>query len=75
MKLVMNTVRGEDKCRICTKIDTKKRAIRKEEDKIRRWRREPNRSASIEKAEADIERLRYDLYLLDEEKVRKQSML
>ena len=75
MKLVMNTVKGDEKCRICQKIDTKKRAIHKEEDKIRRWRREPNRSASIEKAEADIQKLRYDLYHLDEDKIRKQSML
>jgi hypothetical protein len=63
----MNRYSLPEKCKICTKIDTKERAIRKEEDKIRRWRKETNRNASIQKSqddiyrlETDIERLRYD---------------
>ncbi len=67
IKLVMNRYSLPEKCKICTKIDTKERAIRKEEDKIRRWRKETNRNASIQKSqddiyrlETDIERLRYD---------------
>ncbi|KAG9240210.1 hypothetical protein BJ878DRAFT_311627 [Calycina marina] len=75
MKLVMQTVKGEEKCRICTKIDTKKRAIRREQDKIKRWKREPNRSASIEKAESEILRHEVDLYHLEEDRLRKQGML
>jgi hypothetical protein len=67
IKLVMNRYSLPEKCKICTKIDTKERCIRKEEDKIRRWRKESNRNASIQKAqddiyklESDIERLKYD---------------
>ncbi|KAJ5040878.1 uncharacterized protein L3040_005437 [Drepanopeziza brunnea f. sp. 'multigermtubi'] len=38
MKLVMNRYSKPEKCKICTKIDTKQRGIVKEEDKIRRWK-------------------------------------
>lgn len=38
MKLVMNRYSLPTKCKICTKIDTKERSIRKEEERIRRWR-------------------------------------
>lgn len=40
MKLVMETYQCVDKCKICTEIVTKLERIRKEEDKIRHWRRE-----------------------------------
>ncbi|KAH8587142.1 hypothetical protein B0O99DRAFT_601960 [Bisporella sp. PMI_857] len=75
MKLVMQTYQVPDKCRICQKIDTKNRAIQKEVEKIKRWRREPNRGASIEKAENDIERHTYDLQRLEMDRYNKQQEL
>ena len=36
----MNRYNLPTKCKICAKIDTKERAIRKEEDRIRRWLKE-----------------------------------
>jgi hypothetical protein len=38
MKLVMNRYQVEEKCKICQKIDRKEAQIRKEEERIRRWR-------------------------------------
>jgi hypothetical protein len=67
MKLVMNRSSLPEKCKICTKIDTKERAVRKEQERIRRWKKESGRSASIQKAEdniydlqGDIDRLKYE---------------
>jgi hypothetical protein len=40
MKLVMNRYTLPTECKICTKIDTKEHAIRREEDRIRRWIKE-----------------------------------
>jgi hypothetical protein len=54
MKLVMNRYTLAEKCKICTKIDAKERAIRNEEARIRRWKKEHCRSASVAKAEEDI---------------------
>ncbi|KAE9370887.1 hypothetical protein N431DRAFT_343797 [Stipitochalara longipes BDJ] len=42
MKLVMSRHSLPIKCKICTKIDGKERAIRKEEERIRRWQAENN---------------------------------
>jgi hypothetical protein len=75
MRLVMQTIEIGDKCRICQKIDTKKRSIRKEEEKIRRWSREHGRRASIEKAEEDIYRLQQEIYNLECERQSRQHQL
>jgi hypothetical protein len=40
MKLVMNRYQLPEKCKICTKIDTKERMMRKGEERIRRWQKE-----------------------------------
>ncbi|KAI9048816.1 hypothetical protein LZ554_007647 [Drepanopeziza brunnea f. sp. 'monogermtubi'] len=75
MKLVMNRYSKPEKCKICTKIDTKQRGIVKEEDKIRRWKRETNRVNSIEKAEETIEGLKQDLQRLYQEREIKRNSL
>ncbi|KAE9366370.1 hypothetical protein N431DRAFT_496064 [Stipitochalara longipes BDJ] len=41
-----NTELSEKKYKICTKIDTKERSIRKEEERIRRWRLEHGRTVA-----------------------------
>ncbi len=38
MKLVMNRHQSAEKCKICTKIDTKERSIAREEERLRHWR-------------------------------------
>lgn len=64
MKLVMQTYPVREKCRICLKIETKQRRIEAEVDRIRRWKKEGNRKASIEKSEQilrELERERSEL--------------
>jgi hypothetical protein len=39
MRLTMNTYKKEEKCKLCTKIETKEARIRKEEERIRSWQR------------------------------------
>ncbi|PMD65716.1 uncharacterized protein K444DRAFT_519446 [Hyaloscypha bicolor E] len=75
MKLVMNRYKLAEKCKICTKIDTKERSIRKEEDRIRRWRKEHGRTASIAKAEEDIYAYQCDIQrLLHEREVKRGNL-
>ncbi len=75
MKLVMNRYSKPEKCKICTKIETKERSIRKEEDRIYRWRREENRSHSIDKAEDTIQMLQEEVARLYAERDAKQKSL
>ncbi|KAK6581233.1 hypothetical protein PZA11_005924 [Diplocarpon coronariae] len=75
MKLVMNSYPKAEKCKICTKIDTKQRSIRKEEERIARWRREPNRAHSIEKAQDTIKDLSQEVDKLVRERESRQKSL
>jgi hypothetical protein len=75
MKLVMNRYSLPTKCKICTKIDTKERSIRKEEERIRRWRKEHGRSASIAKAEEDIYAIQCDIQRLLGERDERRGTL
>lgn len=53
----MMTYQMEEQCKLCLKIETKYGRIQKEEERIKRWRREKNRGASIEASEVTIEKL------------------
>jgi hypothetical protein len=75
MRLTMNTYKLNEKCKICTKIDTKERAIKKEDANIRRWAKEGGRSASIEKAEDNIFRYEEDIIRLTQERDTKRNNL
>ncbi|KAE9380942.1 hypothetical protein N431DRAFT_459852 [Stipitochalara longipes BDJ] len=75
MKLVMNRYSLPTKCKICTKIDTKERSIRKEEERIRRWRKEHGRTASIEKAQEDIYSYQLDIQRLLGERDERRGTL
>jgi hypothetical protein len=75
MRLVMGTYDNPEKCRLCTKIDTKNRSIRKEEEKIKRWRHESGRSASIEKAEDTVYGLKQEIYRLEVERYNKSQQM
>ena len=73
MKLVMNRYSVPVSCKICTKIETKLASIRKEEERIRRWRKEHGRPASIVKAEDDIYAYQCDIQRLIQERYEKRD--
>jgi uncharacterized small protein (DUF1192 family) len=77
MKLVMNTYHLADKCKICTKIDVKSRAINKENERIIRWRREgaSGRIHSIEKSQEQIGQLEMEIIRLEGERDLKKQTL
>jgi hypothetical protein len=71
----MGTYPSADKCKLCSRIETKERAIRKERDRIKRWRHESGRTASIAKSEETIEELEVDVYNLRVEVESKKTSL
>lgn len=74
MKLVFDTIHCHDSCKLCIKIQTKLGRIYKEEDKIRRWKREGSkRSASIAKSEDEIRALQQEVANLEWERKEKQA--
>ncbi|KAN0094254.1 hypothetical protein V8E51_017438 [Hyaloscypha variabilis] len=62
MKLVMNRYSLPMKCKICTKIDIGERVIRKEEERVRRWKKVwPEQITSREKAQQGIDQLKMEI--------------
>jgi hypothetical protein len=68
MKLVWESIPMVESCKYCTKIETKKGKIRKEQDRIKRWRHEGNRRASISQAEESIETMEREIWDLNEQR-------
>jgi hypothetical protein len=64
MKWVMQTYDVDESCRLCEKIEVKRRHIIQEEERMIRWRQERGRLASIERAESEIRRLQLEIYSL-----------
>ena len=54
LKLVYSTHRETNNCQLCQQISRKNRRIAKMQVDIKRWAREGNRPASIDKARTDI---------------------
>jgi hypothetical protein len=77
MKLVMNTIPKHEKCKVCTKIDTKKGRLMKEQERIHRWEHEQqrghHRGASIENSQGIIAQLQWEIQ--DLEYQRSQATL
>lgn len=71
----MNQYQLKDKCKLCLKIDTKKRAIEKENDRIARWYKEGGRIHSINKAEETVDYLHGEIDKLRLEVVEKLKSL
>lgn len=72
MKLVMQTYGVAQKCKICEKIETKKRRRAAEYERVQRWQREPGRyGASIEKAQYAMAALEKEIYDLEYERQRR----
>src|SRR5277367_2591693 len=77
MKLVMQNIRVFTKCRICDKLEVKYNRKAKEEDRIKRWKREggKHRKAYIEASENIIESLNRDIAKLMQERRDRQNKL
>jgi len=76
MKLIMSTYRIQQKCKICDKMDTKWNRRRKEEERIKRWRKEGGKKrASIEAAEDNIKQLDTEIHNLMKQRQDKLDRL
>src|SRR5277367_1978043 len=74
MKLVMQTYEIQQKCKICEKIDTKRRRLANEQDRIHRWAREHSRyDQSIEKSREIIAALDTEIYELGNQRRSQYS--
>jgi hypothetical protein len=72
MKLVMQTVPTGRKCKLCDKIENKRRRRAAELDRINRWQRTPSNSkAAIEKTTDMIRTLDAEISELDAERHRR----
>ena len=76
MKLVMSTLPLNQKCKLCDKIDTKKRRFQGEQDRVRRWEHDGGKfRASIEKSQATMAILQKELYtLINEREAKKRAI-
>ncbi|ESZ91965.1 hypothetical protein SBOR_7655 [Sclerotinia borealis F-4128] len=77
MKLVMTTYQSHEKCKICTKIDTKWGRIQKEQERVLRWKKENGKSRqhSIEASEEKIQDLLQEVDKLNKQReVNKMAL-
>src|ERR1700761_3785195 len=75
MKLVYETIPLAGKCVQCQNIEKKERRLEKAISDFQRWRNEPNRQASAEKAYAEIMQFRREIATMKAEKEsRKQNV-
>ena len=75
MKLIMSTLPVHQKCKLCDKIDTKKRRADQERDRIHRWIREGGKPASVEKSKVAIKSLEFEIDDLKSERQKRVVML
>ena len=76
MKLVMQTLPVNNKCKLCEKIDTKLRRRQTECERITRWQKEGSKfRASIEKSLEMIAGLDAEIQELYQEKQRRLQMV
>ena len=65
MKMVFESYHVPEHCKYCVKIQTKYGRIAKEEDRIKRWRAEGNRRASIDASQNAIAELEREIWELN----------
>ena len=76
MKLIMACIEDKSKtCRICDHIATKLRRRQKEVERIKRWKTERNRKASIGASEDIIDHLDRDIYIFERERLKRRNHL
>ena len=72
MKLVMSTLPVNTKCKLCEKIDTKKRRYAGESERVKRWQKEGGKfRASIEKSQAQMAVLAKEVNMLTNERLTR----
>ncbi|ORY09580.1 hypothetical protein BCR34DRAFT_516195 [Clohesyomyces aquaticus] len=72
MKLIMQTVRVEQKCKLCERIATHRRRRAAEVERVHRWQREGTKfRASIDKSFEIIEALDAEILELSTERNRR----
>ncbi|RAL17342.1 uncharacterized protein BO97DRAFT_4761 [Aspergillus homomorphus CBS 101889] len=76
MRLVNETFSENAKCRLCDKIETKKRRRSAEVDRLTRWKREGGTLvASMERCQKLIMELEKEIFQLEREKQERQRAL
>lgn len=75
MKLLHNSIKiNGEKCKICQKLDAKRRRREDQISKINRWQREGGKlKASIEKATETVEELNREIGQLEAERLKKRN--
>lgn len=72
MKLVWEPIQLKESCRNCVKIKIKEGRIRKEHDKIKRWKQEGRNRTSIQCSEEAIDDLTREIMELTEQRTSVQ---
>jgi hypothetical protein len=75
MRLVNESTHVREKCKTCEKIDVKFNRRAKEEERIKRWTKDGNKRASIDKAQEIIDELNMDIADLYEDLRSKRTQL
>jgi hypothetical protein len=81
LKLTMNTYKLGEKCKLCTKIETKWARIRKEEERIRSWQKEgkllkaPGDQANQSTNDVwdEVEKLKEEINSLLQDRIRERA--
>ena len=71
----MMTYQREDECKLCQKLQTKWGRVQKEQERIKRWKTESGRRASIAAAEDLIEKLEQEINDLNVRKYEQAMSL
>lgn len=72
MKLIMSTVPAGTKCKLCEKIETKRRRWQAEQERVKRWQSDGGRfKASIDKSLDAISSLEREIFDLTNERQRR----
>lgn len=75
LKLVYETRRDGDVCKLCHDIDKKQRRYDKMFRDVQRWQREGNRSATIERTCGDMHEVAGQIYRMKEEHAHRLATL
>ena len=71
----MMTYQMEEDCKLCQKLQTKWGRVQKEQERIKRWKKESGRKASIAASEELIEKLEQEINDLNARKYEQAMSL
>lgn len=75
LKLVYDTKREPDVCKLCHDIEKKQRRLDKMARDVDRWQREGNRRATIERTCGEMREVAAQIYRMNEEHTQRTSSL